>query len=89
MCLIEPLSNSRGAAHLRYSLELVLVCGVERGVVELEVRHLLWRRVREGRGGGRGERGRGEGGGLFGPCITEVGNIRFNCLHGSDKVAAR
>ena len=25
MCLIEPLSNSRGAAHLRYSLELVLV----------------------------------------------------------------
>jgi hypothetical protein len=89
VCLIEPLSNSRGAAHLRYSLELVLVWCRAWGRRELEVRHLLWRRVREGRGGGRGERGRGEGGGLFGPCITGVGNIRFNCLHGSDKVAAR
>ena len=30
VCLIEPLSNSRGAAHLRYSL-CVRVRRVERG----------------------------------------------------------
>ena len=59
MCLIEPLSNSRGAAHLRYSLELVLVwCRAwgRRGAV-----CLLWGRVREAGGGGEGG-GRGEGG---------------------------
>ena len=46
MCLIEPLSNSRGAAHLRYSL-CVRVRRVASGVRERD-------RDRIGRGEGDG-----------------------------------